>query len=227
MIKGLDLNHWRHLNNFNTLIELGHKFFITKATEGISFLDDTLYSNVENSKNVKLLTGAYHYLRTTVDPTQQANFYWSKIQNLSLEINPIVDVEPYSNDITKLGAYAQTFINRIKVLSGKTPILYTNYNTWYQLKFPAWGINCPLWVASYYVSKPYIPKPWTKYLFWQYTDKEPIKGETQTYDCNYFDGTEEELYTYFGIDFTPEPTLSEKVEQLIKDVALIKEKLSL
>lgn len=225
MLKGLDLNHWRVVNNFNTLVDLGHKFFITKATEGTTFLDNTLYPNVESSKRVKLLTGAYHYLRTTVDPTQQANFYWDKIKNLDLEINPILDVEPYSNNIAILGTYAQTFLNRIKVLSGKTPIIYTNYNTWNLLKFPTWGINYPLWVASYQVSKPYIPKPWTNYLFWQYTSTEPIRGEAQTYDCNYFNGTENELRAFFGLP--PVDNLEVRVKILEDKVKLLMDKLGM
>ncbi len=225
MIKGLDLNHWRPLKDFSVLVRLQHKFFITKATEGTGFLDDTLYCNVDNSKDVGLLTGAYHYLRTSVDPTLQANFYWEKIKNLNLEIPPILDVEPYSNDTTRLNSYAKIFLERVRTLSGKTPIIYTNYNTWNIIGKPAWSLAYPLWVASYYVAKPYIPVPWTKYLFWQYTNIEDIGDPTYKFDSNYFNGTENELRTFLGMPLIND--LETRVKTLEDKVKLLMEKLGL
>jgi GH25 family lysozyme M1 (1,4-beta-N-acetylmuramidase) len=226
MLKGLDLNHWRPLKDFSVLVRLQHKFFINKATEGTGFLDGTLYPNIASAKLVGLLTGAYHYLRTSVDPTLQANYYWSKIKDLKLEIPPILDVETYSNDITKLNSYAKIFLERIKVLSGKTPIIYTNQNTWNLIGNPSWSLSYPLWVASYYVTKPYMPLPWTKYLFWQYTDKEDIGDTTYKYDCSYFNGTEAELRSYLGI-VPSVVTIEDRVKLLEDKVNIIMGKLGL
>ncbi len=225
MIKGLDLNHWRPLKDFSVLIRLEHKFVLTKATEGISFVDNTLEPNINNANLAGLLTGAYHYLRTTVDPIQQANFYWDKIKNLKLEIPPIVDIEPYSNDTNKLNIYALAFVNRIILLSGKKPIIYTNYNTWNILGKPTWGGNYHLWIASYYVNKPYIPSPWTNYLFWQYTNTEDIGDPTYKFDCNYFNGTENELRKILGLP--PINTLEDRIKILETRVTRLEQKLNM
>ncbi len=232
MIKGLDLNHWRPLRDFSVLVRLEHKFVITKATEGISYLDATLVPNINNANDHGLLSGAYHYLRTTVDPVQQANFYWDKVKGLKMEIPPIIDIEPYSNDTTKLNSYALAFVNRITLLSDKKPIIYTNYNTWNILGKPAWGKDYYLWVASYYVDKPYIPAPWTNYLFWQYTNIEDIGDPTYKFDCNYFNGTENQLRSILGLPpiNTVEDRLSVaelQIKKLMGDIATIKGKLGL
>jgi hypothetical protein len=50
-----------------------------------------------------------------------------------------------------------------------------------------WG----LWVADYGVSAPAVPKPWSHWTFWQYTDS-PL-------DEDRFNGTEADLLSYTGM----------------------------
>lgn len=220
MIEGLDLNHWRPLNDFTKPKKLGHVFFINKATEGTGFLDGTLNIHIPKAIDQGLLTGAFHYLRTGFDPNLQAEFYWEKIKNLKLDFPPLLDVEPYSNAVSLLESTAKIFIERIKVLSGKQPWIYTNQNTWNLLKNPSWSLNYKLWLASY-SSKPYMPKPWTKYTLWQFTSTYPLEGEAKTFDCSRFDGDENDLRILLGLITVP--TLLDRVASLENKVKKLEE----
>jgi GH25 family lysozyme M1 (1,4-beta-N-acetylmuramidase) len=67
-----------------------------------------------------------------------------------------------------------------------------------------------LWIANVDISKPWIPKPWTTYKFWQWTwhgDGITLGGEAKDMDLNVFNGTKQDLDTYCK-GYTPEPIIA-------------------
>jgi hypothetical protein len=75
-------------------------------------------------------------------------------------------------------------------------------------------MDCPLWLANYKVSAPYLPKPWQKWTFWQWTeagygqDYGVNQYEERAVDLNYFNGSVEELAAFCNasVPSTPPPT---------------------
>jgi lysozyme len=57
-------------------------------------------------------------------------------------------------------------------------------------------LNYSLWVAHYTnASNPQLPAPWTKWTFWQHTDKGTLRGIEGKVDLNWFNGSLKELQT--------------------------------
>src|SRR3989304_316015 len=91
---------------------------------------------------------------------------------------------------------------------------YKGYNYWVEnpvsTGIPAASLNYfkqyPLWIANYGVTKPLVPKPWTEWTFWQFTDKGDgsIYGvESKNIDLNYFNGDLASFRQRFGLRESP------------------------
>ena len=105
----------------------------------------------------------------------------------------MLDIEvPGSSAGAVIDAMKQ-WIARIKSGTGRTPIIYMNYNTWSSyLGGTSDFANYPLWVANYGVSCPTMPGAWQNWAMWQYTDSGNVGGLSPV-DTNYFQGTLQDL----------------------------------
>ena len=198
MLRGFDINHWKHPVPVEKLIdEYGGKYIIGKVTDGTyypqRYIDMYLdWKKRTEAKNVPF--GSFHYWRVTKDAEAQADYYREKsgITNFP----PIIDVEKYFN----LGHFSRYInskrlrkcVERIKVNFDVTrPLIYTSASHWLELLSDADFTDCDLWVANYGRITPAIPKPWLVYKVWQYTDR-----YAKRYDANWFNGNEKALAEY-------------------------------
>lgn len=83
------------------------------------------------------------------------------------------------------------FTRTYKYIMGHMPIIYTTPSFWESISASLSQTDvdnfispCPLWIAHWGVTKPTIPKPWTDWSFWQYTDKGSVPGITNACDLN-------------------------------------------
>ena len=93
-----------------------------------------------------------------------------------------------------------TFMEEVKRLAPSAKLgVYTAYYYWVQntisVGIPAASLEYfkqyPLWVANYNVTRPLIPKPWTDWLLWQYTEKgdgKPYGVASANIDLNHYKG---------------------------------------
>lgn len=226
MIKFIDTSHWDGNLDFQKLFDLGIYAFYPKATEGTGGVDSEFLNSVSKIKAIPgAIWGAYHYFRVYYDPIIQAEHFYEYAKYTQLP--PVIDVEPYNNTgLTKavFTANLEKCVNRLIQLFTRKICIYTGYYAWQDLTTsPAWAANCYLWDANYQVLVPRIPLPWTNYLYWQFTDRDPIGNDT--FDANYFNGTKEDLYKLANLEIPN--TLEERVKKLEDDVILIKEKIGL
>ena len=198
MLLGFDINHWKDPVPVEKLIdEYKAKYIIGKVTDGIyypkRYIDMYLdWKARTEAKNIPF--GSFHYWRVTKDAVQQADYYREKsgITNFP----PIVDVEKYYN----FGYYSKyvnakhlrKVIERVKTnFNVSRPLIYTSASHWLELTGNADFTDCDVWVANYGRVTPAIPKPWTVYKLWQYTDK-----YQKRYDANWYNGDAEALAVY-------------------------------
>ena len=178
----------------------------------------------QRAKEAGLHRGCYWFYDSRVSPNLQAEL-WIKIMNGDLGELPLwCD----SEDNYK-GAYGgwknfYNFIEALKKLAPKKEIgVYTNYYYWLEntIASPTGISNAslnyfkqyPLWIAAYNNLKPTVPKPWTDWAIWQYTDNGDGKlygVESLNIDLNYFNGDEEAFRARFGLGATVQPSLNGK-----------------
>ena len=220
MLIGFDVNHWKHPVPIETIIdEYGAKFIIGKVTDGVKY--PQAYIDMYNdwkarteAKNVPF--GSFHYWRVTKNAEAQADYY--RQESGITNFPPIIDVEKYFN-IGYYSRYANAkhlrkVIERVKTnFNVERPMIYTSASHWLELTGNADFTDCDLWVANYQVITPKIPKPWTDYVIWQYTDR-----YAKRYDANWFNGDEADLAKYTN----QEPPPPQEIEYYLGRILEVK-----
>jgi GH25 family lysozyme M1 (1,4-beta-N-acetylmuramidase) len=185
----------------------------TKATEGDFYADPTFDDNWLGAKKTGVLRGAYHFFRANVDAKRQAGKFidYVRTMNDNGELPPVLDLETHDGQSKdRIISRARTWLDEVEKAFGKKPIIYSG-QYFLQDHFseagggpPSWAKDYPLWLAQYpfnYIegsSRPFLPRGWFNWTFWQYSDKGRINGINANVDLNVFNGTLEELYKFAG-----------------------------
>jgi len=171
--------------------------------------------NWREAKLAGLPRGSYWFYDSRVDPKKQAELWISLFNGDFGELPLFADFEDNYGGSFKGWIHWVTFINRLKELTHRKEVaIYTAYNYWVEntvsAGIPAASLNYfkqyPLWIANYGVTKPLVPKPWTEWTFWQFTDKGDgsIYGvESKNIDLNYFNGDLAAFRQRFGLGESP------------------------
>jgi lysozyme len=212
-VPGIDVSYWNAGIDWPKVRATGQRFMFTKATEGDFYADQTFDDNWIGAKKAGLLRGAYHFFRANVDAKKQATKFidYVKTMNDNGELPPVLDLETHDGQSkARIISRAKTWLDEVEKAFGKKPIIYSG-QYFLQDYFseagggpPSWAKDYPLWLAQYpfnYVdgsSKPFLPRGWFKWTFWQYSDKGRINGINANVDLNVFNGTLEDLYKLAG-----------------------------
>ena len=214
---GVDTSHWSGTIDFAKMYAAGARFWITKATDanktsGTQFEDSAFNNYCEAAFGFgKLLTGCYHWLQYSVDPTIAADFYLERYNRFDFDFPPVLDFEEPS--VTNYSDYAwraQVWCQRVEEKTGRKPIIYTA--KWFTSKFKTahllWMADYSLWVADYSTTSSLLGKPyympsniWDSWEIWQYTgsgDGHAYGTSSAAADLNYFQGDYSELLDFIG-----------------------------
>lgn len=181
---GIDISHHQNnvLDGLNFRAE-NIDFVFCKASQGTGFHDPLFSHNWQLLKDRNIIRGAYHFYDTNVRrPIDQANFFYQIVVNtasgynsedipLALDFEISRDYPPYEGMAEDL----LLFLNRIKELTGRTPIIYVNPNDARQYlnnsfsEFTLWEAN---WKFDWRNLSPDPIPIWgpNEWKFWQYSD---------------------------------------------------------
>jgi len=203
----IDISHHNKVSDFSKIKSDGVSAILHKATQGTNYADPTYVSNIKKASNAGLLVGAYHF-GTAGDPFAQAEHFFDTAGNNKLLV---LDFEgnPQGHDMSL--EEAEHFVNHIKAITGKYPGLYSGHAIKEALTKA--GIThpdqtelskCWLWLAQY-SKQPLIPKAWSDWTLWQYTDGAAglppyeVNGIGRC-DRDQFNGSEQELSNFWSIN---------------------------
>lgn len=236
-VHGFDISHWAGGPvNFTRAKASGAKFVFIKAKDGL-YTSNWFTTNWVGARNAQIARGAYLWLypSNVYSTSRQAEALFRTLSGDTGEllgsdlgeIPAVVDFEwTSSGDPVASDLYG--FVTRYEQLSGKKPIIYTAPAYWakYGSTDSFWS-QYLLWIANYQVSSPYVPRPWDRYTFWQWTTDgngydyglDPLKKKAV--DLDYFYGTAEEFNTMFGTSITPQPPEVPKITYPAEGIVLI------
>ncbi|STC70247.1 glycoside hydrolase family 25 protein [Corynebacterium pilosum] len=184
---------------WSTVAADGQRYAFVKATEGTSFTNDFYAQDVEAANDAGLLTGAYHYARPATDPRLQAAHFASVMaQAPETSLPPVLDIEVSEGlSPSQLSVWTRTFLNELKTLTGKTPMIYT-YRYFWQVDMgnTTEFSEYPLWLAAY---QNHAPKPvggWDTVSFWQRSGNGRVAGIDTPVDMNLFNGNDAQLNSF-------------------------------
>ncbi len=208
---GVDVSLWQPNVDWAALRNAGVSFAFAKATEADNVTDPQFAKNWPGMKAAGVVRGAYHFFRPAKDPLKQAAFFTNTAKLEAGDLPLALDLESSGN--LAPGPLVQSILaclNEIERLSGRRPIIYTGPNFWNTSVAapnpPDWAAGYALWIANYTSGpKPTVPKGWTDWKLWQYTESGKFPGLTGNFDLDRFNGTVADLVQWVGLSAQPQP----------------------
>lgn len=206
---GVDVASYQGYPDWQRVWDAGYRFGVTKFTEGLSYINPTAIHNWQEMGRVGFKRGGYHWGRPTQSARQQAEFFWSAVQDAG-GWQPgdflTLDLEEGSPAVDE-AVWAMQFMD---ALDDRIPadacVIYTG--RWFiDEQYLADNVELSkyhLWNAAYQSYMPNTPAPWSETKFWQFSSTGRVPGiDSNTVDLDEFNGTYEALRA-FGTAGGPE-----------------------
>jgi len=175
-----------------------HYAFI-RLSDGATYKDAKFATNWSAAKAAGVIRGAYQFFRPAQSVTTQADMMIAAIGTYTPgDLPPVIDVEDDGGLApSTVATRVRQWVDRVHAALGVTPIVYTGKYFWRdEVGSPASFAGTPLWIAQYTSLCPDLPAPWTRWTFWQYTDKGAVAGISGPVDTNRFNGTLAQLQAF-------------------------------
>ena len=218
--------------NFEKMKAAGARFAIIRTGQNL-WEDNEFDISWKACKGI-LPRGSYWFYDSRVDPKRQAKKYLSCFNdpNDLGELPHFADFEDVYGGPFGTWRHWYDFMEELKVLRPGIRLgVYTGYFYWMERtvgkSIPTASLNYfkqyPLWVAAYNPLGPQVPKPWSDWTLWQYTDNGngPLYGvESLNIDLNLFNGDEAAFAKFAGSVpvVTPPETTPMPEYDLVKSV---------
>lgn len=205
---GFDFSHWQPRINWPRLLLEKPQFLFLKASDGDGKKDAMFDAHRAAATKALLPLGAYHFARFGgLSAKDEAALFLKYTGGVfSGELPLVVDIEwdktnpKYGEGQTLDDAGAQEVFEialRLEEATKITPIVYCSWPFFKNFRNPERFFRFHPWLPAYGVTGgPGIPLPWSRWAFWQWTNKHglarAITGDPDL-DANYFNGTKDEL----------------------------------
>jgi lysozyme len=175
--------------NWHKVKKSGRSFAIVKATEGSSYVNPYFAKDYAAAGAAGLVRGSYHFARPARPIVSTAN---AQAKEFAAQVGtvtsthtlpPALDLEVTGGlSSSQLVTWAQTFLLKMRALTGRTPMLYTYPFFWSSdVNDPSAFRRFPLWMASYGSTAPTAS-------LWQYTSTGNVRGIKDPADLSQYVG---------------------------------------
>lgn len=208
--KGCDVSHWHPVFDWMKLAAAA-SFVGIKATDGEHFVDPTFGKHQRGFLGSPMKMAIYFHFAASGDPVVQARHFANVVGHLEPRERLCLDLE---RDITDL-AWVDAFFRELmgNACAGSRPLIYTSERIWETLAGSAtWWLasEVDLWLPRYSENEPKIPPPWSRWAFWQYSERGSMPGVDGQCDLNVFAGDDAALAAYVSTGVLPaSPTTSD------------------
>lgn len=205
---GPDVSSWQHPGgaaiNWVKVKAAGNTFAIVKATEGSGYTNPYYVADIAGAGAAGLVVGSYAYVRPALPistATLQARRFAETVGNVATAgtLPPILDLEESGGLATgDLITWAQTFLETVRALTGRTPVVYSYPFFWSSAMGGSTAFaRYPLWLAAYRTTAPTPLAGWPAWSLWQYSATASVDGipGAGAIDMSRFAGTAAQLTT--------------------------------
>jgi GH25 family lysozyme M1 (1,4-beta-N-acetylmuramidase) len=195
-LQGVDISHFNGPIDWSAVKRSGRAFAVAAIGDGL-YQDPTFAGHWSAIRAAGMARGAYQFFRAAVDPVAQANIAVAAVGRLGPGDLPVtLDVEGASMQgvpPATIAARIAAWMDVVERGTGKPPVIYTGVYAWNDsVQSGAFGAH-PLWIASYGVPAPALPRGWSRWTFWQTTSSGSVPGIQGRVDLDLFNGTQADL----------------------------------
>lgn len=170
------------------------RFVYIKSTEGSTMLNPYYRQDYAAARAHGFKVGSYHFFSTISPAALQAKHFLNHSSIKRGDFPPVLDVEPTSAQIKKMGgvgvlfARVRTWLRIVERNTGVRPVLYISqtFVNRYLGAAPDLKHNYPIWIARYGEYKPDI-----RLVYWQLCPDGRVAGIHGHVDINVFNGYKE------------------------------------
>lgn len=199
-ILGIDVSSYQGDIDWEVVAQSGVSFVYIKATEGGTFVDKSFSKNIRNARAAKIPCGAYHFFHPKIPVRDQVNNFVKAVGALQPgDLQPMLDLESVYewNHITptKRIEMIEQWVEGVRVALNCETTLYMSSSFADDVFLGAKQLSkYALWVAFYTEDDaPWVPRPWSTWTFWQFTNRGRVEGIKTAVDLDLFNGTRELL----------------------------------
>jgi len=200
-VPGIDISRWQGEVDWQKVKAAGYRFAFVRATIGDFYTDPRFYANWSGAQDAGILVSAYHVVTPNKPAESQIANFFAVLDGRVSDLPLVVDVERDDGaELTEITQCLRECLQAVLARDGRVPIIYTARWCWhrYVLTSAEWQTH-DLWIASY-TTDPVLPRDWSTWRFWQYSERGQVSGISAATDLNWFDGTYEDLLAYAGSD---------------------------
>lgn len=197
--KGVDVSYYQGNIDWTRVKGAGIQFAFIRVSDGDVFQDPKFGRNWTNAKAAGVVRGAYQFFRPNQSVTEQADLMVEAVGSYEPgDLPPVLDVEATGGQSpSAIAAKVGQWSTRVQQKLGVMPIIYTGKYFWRDqvggsTKYEA----SPLWIAQYTNKCPDLPSPWTRWTFWQNSDRGTVPGIPGKVDTDQFNGTLDDLLAF-------------------------------
>ncbi|HWO26661.1 MAG TPA: glycoside hydrolase family 25 protein [Kofleriaceae bacterium] len=188
-VRGIDVSHHQETISWRRVRQAGVQFAFIRVSDGLTTSDEKFAENWSGARRVGVLRGAYQYFRPEESPIAQADLVIAALRRDPGELPPVIDVEADGGKTpTQLEVRVRAWVDRVRDQLRVEPIVYTGPDFWRERAGGADLTRQPLWLAHYTADCPAVPAPWTRWTFWQHTDRGVVPGIDGPVDLDLFAG---------------------------------------
>jgi lysozyme len=131
----------------------------------------------DRSHHTRQVRGAYHFAHPNVAASTQVDHFISTVGKMHAGDFLVLDIESANGmSPSHVASFSSEFAHLAHNKTGRPVFVYTGAWFWDpQAGGSSSCSNFPLWVSGYSSSPP-MPKGWSKWTFWQFTDKASVPG---------------------------------------------------
>jgi lysozyme len=193
---GIDVSYYQQTIDWPKVRRAGIRFAFIRVSDGATLRDTMFATNWAEARRAGVVRGAYQFFRPDQSAVAQADLMIAAMHDLARDdLPPVLDLEIDGGLPTPtLVARAQVWLDRVREKLGVEPILYTGNDLWRNGGAEPLATQS-LWIAHYTSGCPMLPSPWTRWTFWQHTDRGAVPGIEGPVDLDLFAGTLSNLRT--------------------------------
>jgi len=193
---GIDVSYHQQTIDWPRVQRAGIRFAFIRLSDGATLRDTMFATNWAEAKRAGIVRGAYQYFRPDQSVTAQADLMIAAMRGRDRDrddLPPVIDVEVDAGlPASVVAERAAVWVDQVRTHLGVEPIVYTGSDLWRSGGADPLAPQ-PLWIAHYTQSCPTLPPPWTRWAFWQHTDRGAVPGIEGPVDLDRFAGAATEL----------------------------------
>lgn len=201
-LDGIDVASHQHPGNaaidWTAVKASGQDFAFIKASEGTGYINPYFADDSQKAQQAGVMPGSYHYAKPQLGTGRaEARYYAAALATGSQpSLPPVLDLEETGGlNTTQLQDWVRDFVDEIRKLTGRDPIMYTSPGFWQSYMGNTTEFSeLPLWLAYWSSTPPTdLPGGWDYITFWQYSETGTVNGVRGTVDLNKYYGDDAQL----------------------------------